>query len=114
MTCAQGTIYLAEYPYTDRAGSKVRPVLAVSSNRYNEGDDAVVLPISSAPDPDDPFAIYIPSDAPWFQQTGLKRASSIKWTKPMTVTSAVLGRRLGTVPPQCMDELRRKLADLFS
>jgi hypothetical protein len=37
-----GDILLARYPFTDGSASKLRPVLVVSSDQYNVGDDLVV------------------------------------------------------------------------
>ncbi len=106
-----GEIYLARFPFTDGTAAKLRPVLVISNRRYNNAD-VVVLPISSRPDPNDEFAVFIGN--PHFSQAGLRQESSIKWTKPMTIASSVFQRRLGTLPKTLFDETVEKVKhDLF-
>ena len=111
MKCGQ--IVLVDYPFTDSSGSKVRPVLVVSVDEYNKGEDLVVVPISSVPDPDDLHAYQIPADASWFIQTRLRQASSVKWTKPLTISRRVVRRRLGTVPSGPLSEIQSKVQGIF-
>ena len=111
MMCGQ--ILLVDYPFTDDSGSKLRPTLVVSADRFNQGDDLVVVPISSAPDPDDPHAFQIPEVAPSFKETGLRQASSVKWTKPLTISRRVVRRRLGRLASEPLSEIRSRIQDLF-
>ena len=43
-----GDVLLAYYPFTNHSTAKLRPVLVVSTSRFNTGGDIVVLPISSS------------------------------------------------------------------
>ncbi len=108
-----GDIMLANYPFTDLSGSKVRPVLIVSADHFNRGEDLVVLPISSTTSDDDPYAFLVAASAPSFGETGLRQSSSIKWTKPMTVASRVIRRRMGCLGRSPLSEIQSRVQSLF-
>lgn len=112
MNC--GDILLVHFPFTNGSAAKLRPVLVVSEDRFNQGDDIVVLPISSQPDPGDPFSYYIDTSLPKFRSTNLRMSSSVKWTKPLTIDKRTATRRLGTLHPDCLEEIRSRLRSLFS
>lgn len=107
-----GDTCLVDFPFTDGTGSKVRPALVISKEEFNRGDDVVILPISSIPDPADKFAVFI--DASHYSQAGLKCPSAIKWSKPVTVAKSVIRRRLGKIDNSLLSEVRAGLAKLFS
>ncbi len=111
MKCGQ--VLLVDFPFTDDSGSKVRPILVVSADYYNQGDDIVVVPISSAPDPHDPFTFPIDSGAAWFRATGLRLSSSVKWTKPLTISHRVVQRRLGNLASRPLAEVQSKVQGIF-
>jgi hypothetical protein len=85
MTC--GSIMLVRYPFTDDSDAKLRPALIVSGDNFNDGEDRIVLPISSSPKSDGQYAVAIRAAHPDFKRTGLRTESFIKWTKPFTATS---------------------------
>ena len=108
-----GEVFLANYRYTDDSSSKVRPVLVVSADDYNRGDDVVVVPISSAPNSRDRFTFPIDSASAPFEATGLRQTSSVKWTKPHTISRRVIRRRLGHLPSGPLSEIQSRIQGLF-
>lgn len=110
-----GNILLASYPFTNRAAIKLRPVLVVSAAPFNTHGDYVVLPISSRTD--SPIArqhgFMLPDSAPYFAQTGLHQSSVVKWSKPLTLSSQVIVRRLGDLPTDVLTEITKKLAAML-
>ena len=108
-----GEVLLAEYPFTDRTSAKLRPVLVISQTEFNQGGDLVVLPISSRMAQDDPYGFAIPDTSPFFCATGLRWASSVKWTKPMTISVGVIERRLGKLPKDVMAQIIDKMLRMF-
>ncbi len=109
-----GDICLVQYPFTDGSAAKVRPVLVISANSFNTGQDVVVAPISSAIDSADKFSIAIAKESPHFARSGLKYPSCVKCTKPLTIAKRLLMRKLGTLAPELLEKTRSILADLFS
>jgi mRNA interferase MazF len=112
MNC--GDVVLVHFPFTDVSGSKLRPALIVSGDSFNKGDDRVLIPISSAPSAGDPFAAIIVDNDPAFGQTGLRQSSSLKWTKPLTLSKRLITRRLGTLPEPRLGEVRAQIREVFS
>lgn len=113
MMCKCGEILLVNYPFTDHSGSKVRPVLVVSADRFNQGDDIVVVPISSVFRDDDQYAFPVRASDSYFRQTGLRGPSRIKWTKPMPISERVAHRRLGSLASRPLTEVRARVRSLF-
>jgi mRNA interferase MazF len=109
-----GDVLLVTYPFTDQSAAKQRPVLVVSHARFNQGEDIVVVPLSSRVDVGDPFGFQIYETDAFFRNTGLRVSSSVKWSKPMTISSVVVKRRLGVVPAETMRQLAEKLQGLFT
>ena len=109
-----GDVLLAVYPFTDQSAAKHRPVLVVSRTQFNQGDDIVVVPLSSRVDPADAFGFAIRETDAVFRESGLRVASSVKWSKPMTISTIVIKRRLGSLPPAIMRQLAGKIQDVFS
>lgn len=106
-----GDVCLAQFPFTDGAATKLRPVLVVSKEEHNRGSDVVVLPISSRPDPDDKFSVYV--DAPHFGKAGLRFPSAIKWSKPATIAKSVLRRHLGELDSGILATVTTQLMSVF-
>lgn len=111
MNC--GEIYLANYPFTDRTGGKVRPVLVVSRGEFNMGEDRLVVPISSNLDLGNPHTLLISANDPAFRATGLRCASAVKWTKVHVLSRAIAQRRLGVLAPSITNEVRAKIRSMF-
>ena len=114
MPYESGTLLLVAYPFTDRTAAKQRPVLVVSAKRFNRGEDFVGLPVSSRIIPDDPHGVVILDTDKHFPLTKLRRSSTVKWTKPMTLSSRVVVKKLGKVPPEILEEIQTRVRSLFS
>lgn len=110
----QGDIYLAHFPYTDGTSAKLRPILIISSNRFNGSEDVVVLPISSRPASNDPYSINIVELSSDFKETGLKISSAIKWTKPMRISKSVIRRYPGRLSTVYLDSTLAQMQNLFN
>jgi len=111
MNC--GDIVTVNFPFTDHSGGKIRPALIVSTDEFNTGADVIFVPISSAPK-SDPYVFTIEDAAPYFPQTGLKRTSAVKWTKPMTVARSVVHAKLGTLPPTELAAIQANIRRMFT
>ena len=109
----RGDVCLAHFPFTDASAAKLRPILIVSTDVFNSGDDVVVLPISSNPEADDHHAFRIDSSSPHFKATGLRFSSAIKWTKPMTIAKCVITRRLGKLENGIMTRICQLLSQVI-
>ena len=111
MRCGQ--ILLVSHPFTDDSAAKVRPILVVSADQYNRGEDIIAVPISSVPREDDPYTFPIRTTEAYFKQTGLRQGSHVKWTKPITISKIVVQRRLGQLASAPLTEIQAKIQSLF-
>jgi len=110
----RGSTCLVEYPFSDGTGAKVRPVLVVSNDDFNRGADVVVVPISSRPNQADPYSVFIDENSSVFQGTGLRRSSSVKWSKPFTLDKSLLIRRLGALDERLAQRVSDAIVTLFA
>jgi len=106
-----GDLCLAYFPFTDGTSAKLRPILIVSAAQFNGGEDVVALPLTSKPDASDQFSILLDDKA--YKVAGLRCPSAIKWSKPATISRLVVKRRLGSITPEMLDDVRGKLSILF-
>ena len=88
-----GRILLVSYPFTDQSAAKQRPVIVISGTGFNQGEDVVVLPLSSRVATGDPYGFPILHTDPCFLQTRLRQSSTVKWSKPMTISSKVVVKK---------------------
>jgi mRNA-degrading endonuclease toxin of MazEF toxin-antitoxin module len=108
-----GEIWLVNFPFTDGSNMKLRPVLLVSADKFSADGDVVVVPISSKVFAGDSFIYQLDQTMPAFHLTGLKTASSVKWTKPVTLASKIFQRRLGHLSGKPLDDIRELLRSVF-
>lgn len=108
-----GRIVLVHYPFTDATAAKVRPALVVSRLEFNQGEDVVVLPISSRVIKEDPYGFPILETDDSFAATKLKVSSTVRWTKPMTISASVVFKKLGVIPRSALTQVIGKLYELF-
>ncbi|MBN2560408.1 MAG: type II toxin-antitoxin system PemK/MazF family toxin [Phycisphaerae bacterium] len=101
------------FPFTDDSSMKLRPALVVSGNRFNNGEDVIVVPMSSTPHADDSFAYPIRHDNTHFRETGLRRTSYVKWTKVLIISKNQAQRRLGHLSAAILAEVRSKIQTIF-
>jgi mRNA interferase MazF len=109
-----GDILLVNYPFTDGSAAKLRPVLVVSVDPFNQGEDLVFVPISSTPGRNGPHVFELPDSAVFFAQTGLRRTSHVKWTKPLTIAKTVVRSKLGQLPQAELSAIQAHVRELFT
>lgn len=106
-----GCILFASFPFSDHASGKLRPILVVSALAYNSGEDFLAVPISSRPDAE---GFKISSKEPYFAATQLKKDSTVRWTKVMVISSTLVTRRLGHLPPEILKQIQENIRAIFT
>lgn len=106
-----GRLLLVAFPFTDTTSTKLRPALVVSSIEFNTGEDFVAVPITSRREP---HGFQILSTEPYFGATKLRTDSTIKWRKPMTLSSRIVTRRLGMIPQEVLKKIQKLLRGVFA
>lgn len=104
MALNRGDIVLIPFPFTDLTSLKVRPAVIVSPDP--QGEDIIIAFISSViPGSLTATEFLLASDDPDFSVTGLKKSSVFKMNKLVTISSALVARRLGSVNAPAMEKL---------
>jgi len=116
MSFASGDIVLIpDAPYTNRLDVKARPCLVISGSQFNKiNPDVILAPISSNIRFEDPKQVIIQTDNPVFTQTGLKYSSAIKCGAIFAYTKNQIRRKLGTVPVEVLNEVRKIIVDILT
>jgi mRNA interferase MazF len=96
-TYKRGSVVLVRFPYTNLTGSKVRPAVIVTAEKYlAEAEDVLCAFISSVlPDPMLASDIIISSTHPDFRRTGLKRSSVLRTHKLVLLDKELVYSKLG-------------------
>ena len=105
----RGDVVLVPFPFTDLTAEKLRPAVVVSVEPQ-ESDVIIAFissVVSSVPLCDTDYLLY--QDNPDFRQTGLKKASTFRMRKLLTIERGRVIRHLGRVSPVIQKELDRKL-----
>lgn len=107
MTYARGDIILADLPYSDRTGSKVRPALVVQNDRNNARLDDVILAMitRTASHSSEPTQLMIDVTTPSGQASGLLHTSAVKCEHLVTLHKSFVQRVIGRLPDLLMRQI---------
>lgn len=110
MAINRGDAILVPFPFTDLSSTKVRPALIISPDPQR--NDLLIAFISSVISPSpDKMDFLLTADHPDFASTGLKKDSVLKMNKLLTISSTLVLRRLGCIPPVIQEELDKRLLE---
>jgi len=105
----RGDIVLVPFPFTDLSTEKLRPAVIVYVDPQKT--DFIIAFISSAVSPGElsETDYLLRQDNTDFAQTGLKKASTFRMSKLLTIERSKIIRRLGRVSPAIQKELDIRL-----
>jgi mRNA interferase MazF len=108
-----GEIYLANFPFGDAAGMKLRPVLLITGP-IGIGPEVLVAYISSViPTTTLATDVEIDPNHPDFQSTHLRARSVLRLHKLATIHAMSLARRLGKLSAQSEMDVRTRLKSML-
>lgn len=108
MPLNRGEIILAELPYSDASGSKVRPALVVQNDSNNRRLQDVIVALitsSTARASREPTQLLIEVATPDGQQSGLLHNSAVKCEHLITLHQRLVKRVIGRLPPGTMRQI---------
>lgn len=109
----KGRVVLVPFPFDDLSSSKVRPAVCLT-NPVGPHRHVVVAFISSQLPVDIlETDVVLESSQTGFSSTGLRVSSVLRLHRLMTVTTSLLKRELGDLPPSFQREVDTKLKKLF-
>src|SRR5688500_1365847 len=104
----RGNIILADLPFTDRSGSKVRPALVVQSDRNNARLSDVILALitrTTARATTEPTQLLIDINTPDGRTSGLLHTSAVKCEPLITLHNAFIQRVIGRLSDPLMPQV---------
>jgi mRNA interferase MazF len=110
MSFQRGDILLADLPFSDRTGSKKRPVLVVSNDVNNAAiDDLILAAISSITRPGAFTHVFVdPSDSEG-SSSGLLHPSYVQCENLFTLDQTLILRKLGHLTPSLQQKVNDAL-----
>jgi len=114
MNYARGDIILADLPYTDRTGSKMRPAMVVQNDRNNARLDDVILAMitrTTSRSATEPTQLLIDVTTPEGQATGFLHSSAVKCEHLITLHQKFVQRVIGQLPAALMLQINECLKD---
>ncbi len=108
MKYSRGDVILADLPFSDRTGSKVRPALVVQNDRNNARlDDVIVAMITrtTARAAGEPTQLLVDVTTPLGQATGLLHTSAVKCEHLITLHRSFFQRVIGRLPDPMMRQV---------
>ena len=110
-TIKQGDIVILDIPFSDFSETKKRPTLVISSTKYNnQFQDIIVASITSQPS-DSSFRVALSQKD--LTDGKLKMDSSIKVDHPVAAHKKIIEQRIGSVSTKKMDEVKSKIKVLY-
>lgn len=106
-------ILFVPFPFDDLSGDKVRPVVCLTDPIGIYQHMVVAFITSRVPDPLLATDLVIASSIDSFKMTGLRKTSTLRLHRLMTVTRSLILAELGELPPQMHEKIRERLALLF-
>ncbi len=107
----QGDIVVADLLFSEQIGVKRRPVLVISTSKFNaESDDLIVLKITSA---DKKTDFDIPLTAGDLAKGELKSDSLIMVDFPATIQKSLIAQTIGKISKEKLLEVKKKIKGLY-
>ena len=107
----QREIVLVPFPYSDLSSSKRRPVLIISSNRYNERFPDIVVCVITSNLYKDEFSVIL-NDAD-LEAGVLPENSVIKCHKLFTIEKPQILKRFSTISKKKFEEVKETIGELI-
>src|SRR3989442_3189360 len=107
MPVNRGDIVLAELPFSDGSGSKVRPALVVQCDDNNQRlDDVIVAVITkTTKNVSEPTQLLIDITTPEGMATNLLHTSAVKCEHLITIDQKLIRRTIGTLSAAMMQQI---------
>src|SRR5438874_1420299 len=110
MKVRRGDVVIADFPYSDRAGSKIRPTLVVGTDANNTIlDDAILAAVSRSTRGGAFTHVLIAPTTPDGQSAGLLHRSFVQCENLFTLDQQLIIRILGHLSPALLQQVDKCL-----
>lgn len=104
----KGDVVVVSFPFSDLSASKRRPAIIMAEL---DGDDNVLCQITTKHHED---RYSIPLESSDFLTGNLKYVSNIRPNRIFTADEKIILYKIGRLSTQKMDEIRKKIIEIFS
>lgn len=102
-------IILVPFPFSDQSGSKRRPALVISNDKFNkDSNDIIICAITSNMDID--HSIYIKKDD-W--KDGLYSECCIRYSTILTIDKKIILKRIGRLSSERFKDVIKKVEEML-
>ena len=101
----RGDIVLFDFPFTDRAGSKLRPVVVVQADQFNQFLDDTIVAIITRTRRGIPTEVLIDITTPDGKQAAIRHTSVIDCKNLLTVDRKFIHTQIGSLSPRLVAQL---------
>ena len=111
MIFQQKELVLLPYPFSDQAGSKVRPAIIVSNDNFNKRcEDCVMVPLTTVIK-DEPFSLIINQDS--LDSGKLLKQSRVRIDKIFTIKKSLIMMKIGKINDKPLDKIKFEFSKVF-
>jgi mRNA interferase MazF len=110
----RGKVVLVPFPFDDLSAGKVRPAVCLTEEIGPYRHVVLAFISSRIPEDPEPSDMLLEADADGFSATGLRVSSVLRLHRLMTVTATFVTRELGSLPPQMLAQVNKRLRRLFA
>jgi len=111
MKIRQREILLVPFPFSDFSSKKVRPVLVLSKDNYNDSSEDIIVSAITSNISKDNYSILIISE--YLEEGHLIGASSIKVENILRIDKKLLIKKIGKLNQKVFDKALRQLESIF-
>ena len=108
------SVVLVPFPFDDLSGSKVRPAVCLTEAIGVHRHVVLAFITSVVPPQSEPTDVLLDSTSADFAHTGLKVSSALRLHRMVTVSSSIIQRQLGVLPPSVQAQVQQRLRTLFA
>jgi mRNA interferase MazF len=109
----KGKVVLVPFPFDDLSATKVRPAVCLTNPVGTHRHVVLAFITSRAPASLEDSDLVLDTQDPDFPATGLRSSSTLRLHRLMTVSTSIIRRELGELPPRKQAEVNAKLRSLF-
>lgn len=104
----QGDIVITNYPFTSFKGLKIRPALIISNDKFNEGEDRILLAISTK---SHLYSMKIHQTD--IAEGSLQKESYIRFSNIISAYKGLLMRKIGKLDKKSLKIVIEKVSQLL-
>jgi mRNA interferase MazF len=109
----RGKVVLVPFPFDDLSDNKVRPALCLTDPIGPNRHVVLAFLTSRVDSPASATDLVLSPNETGFAGTGLRVASTLRLHRLMTVTTSLIRRELGILPPKLQEDVDVRLRGLF-